>query len=444
MANDEKIARTALVHIRESIEHVQQSSLFGNAFFLMLNSAATSLLGFVFWKIMAANFTPNQVGIGSTLISSSILLGTLSNMGLGIGLIRFVPLEKNACRLVNAAFTITCIMAVACSLICLAGLNIFAPVLRFMLEDYRLSIIFVVIIVCTSLSLITDQSLVAARCARFVFWKNLITCILKLPLPVLLFTWLGGYGIFAATGTAIVIGLVVSWIFFLPLSFVDYSPRPVFRLGIIHNILLYSFWNYIADFLTKAPGLVYPLMVSNICGADQGAYFYIAWMMTMVLAVIPTGISQSLLSEGSHQPEKLAQLARKSIFMALGLSFAGIIFITVTGGWLLGFFGSDYSQEGTAIARLLAISVIPQCINSLFMTVNQVKKRMNLILIQTGALSTIALGIGFWMLNKIGPQGVATAYVMAHGTVALFAIRPMWNLINEKIFNQSLRKDPIP
>ena len=35
-------------------------------------------------------------------------------------------------------------------MIYLAGLNIFAPVLRFMLEDYRLSIIFVVIIVYTS------------------------------------------------------------------------------------------------------------------------------------------------------------------------------------------------------------------------------------------------------------------------------------------------------
>ena len=169
---------------------MRQSSLYGNAFFLMLNSAATSLLGFVFWNIMAANFTPNQVGIGSTLISSSILLGTLSNMGLGIGLIRFVPLEKNACRLVNAAFTITCIMAVTCSLIYLAGLNIFAPVLGFMLDDYRLSIVFVVIIVCTSLSLITDQSLVAARCARFVFWKNLITCVLKRRY-LCYFSWLG-------------------------------------------------------------------------------------------------------------------------------------------------------------------------------------------------------------------------------------------------------------
>ena len=75
MANGEKMTLIALVHIlRELVRRVQQSSLYGNAFFLMLNSAATSLLGFVFWNIMAANFTPNQVGIGSTLISSSILL----------------------------------------------------------------------------------------------------------------------------------------------------------------------------------------------------------------------------------------------------------------------------------------------------------------------------------------------------------------------------------
>ena len=125
MENDDKIRLTPLVQLlMESVYHAKQSSLYGNALFLMLNSVVTSLLGFVFWHIMAANFTPNEVGIGSTLISLSTLLGTLSSIGLGLGLIRFVPLERNPCELVNTAFTITGIMAIICSLIYLAGLNI--------------------------------------------------------------------------------------------------------------------------------------------------------------------------------------------------------------------------------------------------------------------------------------------------------------------------------
>jgi O-antigen/teichoic acid export membrane protein len=437
LENDDKIRLTPLVQLlMESVYHVKQSSLYGNALFLMLNSVVTSLLGFVFWHIMAANFTPNEVGIGSTLISLSTLLGTLSSIGLGLGLIRFVPLERNPCELVNTAFTITGIMAIICSLIYLAGLNIFAPLLKFMLKDYRLSIIFVGIIVCTSLSLIIDQSFVAARCTRFVFMKNLIVCLLKLPLPVLFFAELGGYGIFTATGMAVLMGLVVSFVFFMPLSFTSFSPRPVLKMGVVKDMLLYSFWNYIADFLIKSPGLIYPLMVPNLYGAEQGAYFYIAWMMTMVLAIIPTGLSQSLLSEGYHEPKKIAQLARKSLFMALGLSFAGVGFITMTSELLLGFFGQDYSQGGAAITRLLVIAVIPQSVNSLYMAVNQVKKRMNLVLIQAGALSIIALGMGFWMLKKTGPQGAAAAYVISHVMVALFAIRPMWKLITKKTFEQ--------
>jgi len=70
------------------------------------------------------------------------------------------------------------------------------------------------------------------------------------------------------------------------------------------------------------------------------------------------------------------------------------------------------------------------------MAVNQVKKRMNLVLIQAGALSIIALGMGFWMLKKTGPQGAAAAYVISHVMVALFAIRPMWKLITKKTFEQ--------
>ena len=175
MENDDKIRLTPLVQLlMESVYHVKQSSLYGNALFLMLNSVVTSLLGFVFWHIMAANFTPNEVGIGSTLISLSTLLGTLSSIGLGLGLIRFVPLERNPCELVNTAFTITGIMAIICSLIYLAGLNIFAPLLKFMLKDYRLSIIFVGIIVL--LSIFNNRSIfVAARCAFCIHEKILLS-----------------------------------------------------------------------------------------------------------------------------------------------------------------------------------------------------------------------------------------------------------------------------
>jgi len=53
--------------------------------------------------------------------------------------------------------------------------------------------------------------------------------------------------------------------------------------------------------------------------------------------------------------------------------------MVVLGGWLLHFFGPAYAQNGAGTVRYLALVVIPQCVNVLFITVNQVKKRVYLI-----------------------------------------------------------------
>lgn len=414
------------------INQVRKSSLYSNAFYLMLNNVTTSLLGFVFWNIMTRFFPPTQVGIGSALLAASVLIGVLSNMGLGIGLVRFIPGEgEKAGRLVNATFTMTGIMSVLGSLIYLLGIEQWSPGLHFIIDDFWLLVLFVLFTVGTTLSIMTDQSLVASRSARFVFWKNLFVCLFKLPLPVLVMAHLEGYGIFAATGTAILIGILLSWFFFLPLVYRDYSPRPVFEGSLVQKMLSYSFCNYLADLMNRAPTLIYPLMVLNFYGAEQSAYFYIAWMLSMVLEVIPTGMAQSLFVEGSFEPEKLGEFTRKSLTLALALSLTGAGVMILAAGWFLQFFGTGYAENGVTVVRLLAIAVIPQCVNALFLAINQVQKRVGLIVTQSAVLAALALVLGPWMLREAGSVGIAKAYVLAHLTVAFLVLGPLWNLIKK-------------
>jgi O-antigen/teichoic acid export membrane protein len=68
--------------------------LYRNAYYLMANAATTSLLGFVFWMVVAKFYSPVDVGLASATISAMGLLASLSNLGLGFGLIRFLPSAK--------------------------------------------------------------------------------------------------------------------------------------------------------------------------------------------------------------------------------------------------------------------------------------------------------------------------------------------------------------
>jgi hypothetical protein len=78
------------------------SSLYNNAFYLMLNTACTSVLGFVFWYVMARYFSSSDLGIGSALNSASGLVASFAGLGLGIGLVRFVPeIKYGVVRLIS-------------------------------------------------------------------------------------------------------------------------------------------------------------------------------------------------------------------------------------------------------------------------------------------------------------------------------------------------------
>ena len=144
--------------------------LYSNAFYLMLNNAATSLLGFVFWNVIARFFPPAQVGIGSALVAASMLVGALANLGLGAGLIRFLPdAGENKVGLINASFTLSGALATGGALVYLAGAGHWSPALVFVRENAWLLIFFVLFTAATALSSLTDQGLVAGRAARFVF-----------------------------------------------------------------------------------------------------------------------------------------------------------------------------------------------------------------------------------------------------------------------------------
>lgn len=419
---------------------LKNSSLYNNAFYLMLNNATTCLIGFVFWNITARVFVPAQVGIGSALVSASTLVGILTGLGLKIGLIRFVPENRERAGVfINAAFTLVVLASITGSLIYLVGVNYWSPALGFIREDSLFLFMFIFFTSATALSGLTDSSLIAGRASRYVLWKNTIISVFKIPLAIVVFAHLQGFGIFAGTGTSLVIGLLISWLLFLPKTYKGYFPRPAVVKDIMQKVLPYSFANYVANLLNLSPQFIYPLMILNVLGPEYSAFFYITWMMTMVLSVIPNGISQSLLAEGSYDPEKLGRDGRKVLLLSLGISIPAVGSMLLLGGWLLHFFGPGYAQNGTAVMSYLALAVIPQCVNILYITVNQVKKQMHLIIAQTSFLAIVALGGGYWWLGYVGLPGVGMAYLTAHLLLSIVVIRPLWIALKEKSYATSAK-----
>ena len=411
----------------------RNAPLYNNAIYLMLSNVTTCLFGFAFWNIMARFFTPSQVGIGASLIAASSLIGILAELGLRIGLIRYVPENReDAGLLINSAFTLASLSSLIGGLIYLVGIKIWSPALSFIQEDILYLLLFLTFTLTNSLSGLTDGSLIAGRASRYVFYKSALVAILKIPLPVFIFAHLKGFGIFTGTGISLAIAVLVAWSLFLPKVYKGYLPRPIIAKGILQKVLPYSFANYMANLLNLSPQFIYPLMVLNVLGPENSAYFYIAWMTTMVLVVIPNGVSQSLLAEGSHNPNKMGRDGRRVLYLSLALSVPAVAAMMVMARWLLHFFGPGYAEHGTPVIRFLALAIIPQCINTLYITVNQIRKQVYLIIAQTGFLAIVAIGVAYWWFGRVGLPGVGMAYLLAHSVLALVVIRPLLKVLKEK------------
>lgn len=79
-----------------------------------------------------------------------------------------------------------------------------------------------------------------------------------------------------------------------------YRPFPSVSKEVVNEMVHFSFANYAANMLWVLPQLILPLMVVNLLGAEQTAYFFIGWAVASILFVIPLATSFSLFAEGSY------------------------------------------------------------------------------------------------------------------------------------------------
>ena len=399
--------------------------LFSNALYLMLNTIVTSLTGFVFWKVMTMFFSPEQVGIGSALIAVSTFLASLANMGFGVGIVRFIDAISKKKDLINSAIITVSLVSILYSIIFISGLNIWSGNLSFLRNETWLIILFILFTLCLTMSNITDLAIIAGLSSKYLLAKNLLVCILKIPLPIYLFSYLQGEGIYVSIGVAILSGEILSIFYYMPKVYMNYRPQFKWRKDIILKVLPFSFGNYIAGTLNSAPGLIYPIMVVNLLKPEYSAFFYIAWMLTMVLTVVPSSMSQSLLAKSSKNTNCFREDSWKVLGMSIVILIPAVVLMVLLAEWILSLFGTEYAKNGYSLVVILALSIIPQSINMLFTTINQIKKNTKMIIVHASLNSFLALMIAYYLMKEYGLIGIGIAYTITQYVVALIFLIPL-------------------
>jgi O-antigen/teichoic acid export membrane protein len=388
-----------------------------NSAFLMASHAVLGLLGFFFWAIAARTYDDEKVGLATALVSAVLLLHTVARLGLDIGLIRFLPGEKDKPAMMNTSLTLVGAFAVVLALVFVLGVRIWSPALGFIRSEADYFVLFIIFAGAVSLVDVLRQGMfVALRRTEFSLLMEVIAG-LRLPLLVVM-AGLGTLGIFCSWGVASCVALAAGLLFVVKIQ-KGYRPRPRLDERVVGSVLKFSLGNYAAESLRELPGFLLPLVVVNVLEPEMGAYFYIAWTLASVILMAAYATSFSLLAEVSLEPGRFgSDVVRAMKFMLLMLVPA-VVVVFLVGDKILSLFGAEYAENGSDLLRLLSLSGIPVAFNILYITWKRLRQETWPIVYVYAFVAAFTIGVGYALMGEMGLTGIGVAWLAANGAVTV-------------------------
>lgn len=340
--------------MKEKLLRLHRDSLVRNSIYLMLSTVVMGGLGFFFWLICARLFSPSQIGIATTLISAMSLISYTSLLGFNSTFIRTLPKLNQRDNIINTGLILSNGASIIIAIVYVLLVPYFAPRLDVLHDNVWYAIGFILLVAMATTNLLTDSIFIAYRAAKYnLLIDGLIMSITKMLLPFL-FVGLGAYGIFAASGAAASLAMISS-IIFLVWKF-GYKPRLRIHKTTLKDVMHYSFASYIANLLNIAPTLVIPLVVLDRLGSAAAGYYYLAFMVANLLYTVVYAVSQSLFAEGSYDDNSVHKLLKKSVAIIAGVLIPSSTALLIGAHFLLGIYGTHYSEQASSILRILALS----------------------------------------------------------------------------------------
>jgi len=389
--------------------------LYKNSFYIMLTSVTGAGFGFIFW-VLAAKLYPHagDVGIATALISATSFLILLTRFGLDASIIRFFPVSDKS-SIFNTALLITTTTCVLLGAAFILGIDVFSPNLSLLKEPANAGL-FLLFLAASSILSIINVAFIALRRAEYQLLQSMIFSSRILLLVPLIF--LGALGIFSSIGIASIISIF---------ALLYYLLRQDIRLGIsldggfLKKTFGFSAGNYLSGLLSGAPAQILPLLVLNVLGPADTAYYYIAYSIASLLYTIPYAVSTSLFVEGSHG-EALKKTVIKALKSTLVILIPAILLLYYAAGFLLGLIGKNYSASGLELLKTMTIASIPLTVNSIYMTINRIQKDTKELVYISALIFVLLPATGYFFMLRYGLTGIGYAWIISHTIVAAIVI----------------------
>ncbi len=422
-----------IVKIVDKVMPYYRERLYRNSLYFILRTVLTSLLGFFFWLIVARLYSEIEVGYSSAIISAVNLLVMIALIGLSPALVRFLPASAKPRELINSAFTLVGLVGFVVTAIFLVGLPFWAPGLKFITDNVIFTLTFLGTVVFATLSDLSNGVFIAARRAVFTFIKDCTASLLKILCAVGFSISFHSFGITASWGISLGIGVTFALMLFIPKIHFDYKVWPTLNRGFIGKMWAYSGANYLASLLSSAPALIFPLLVLNLAGVRNNAYFYIAWMIANLLNAVPYSVAQSFFAESTNFPDNQTVMRnlKNSLKLVYRLVIPAAIVLLAASQWLLLAFGESYVNNALMLLRLLILASLFIGFTEVYISILKARDKLKELLIIRGLSSLIILVLGFLLVPVSGIVAIGYTLLGVQAVTALILGLRLYNSIKK-------------
>jgi O-antigen/teichoic acid export membrane protein len=361
----------------------KNQDLLRNAGSLAATTGMTSIFGFVFTIVAARMFTANAVGWGNAAINAMQLFGTIGMFGLGTMLIGELPKRKGDrgglfAASVSTSFIGSVILGLVFAIAVGMYFNKSLPGVGGSLGEVLL---FVAGTALTGATMVFDEGTIGMLRGGVQLWRNMALSGIKLiALPVTAVILHDRYGV--GLSLSYVLGIVGSLI---PASVMlvrggsrlyhrpDWqSLRRLLPVAVNHNWL---------NLAMATPSRIIPIVVVVSVGSDKGAVFYVAWMISALLFMVPVHLGTVLFALASASPQVVAEKLRFVLRVSLMIGLPVMAVLAIGAHFMLGLYDSPknhfiYSHLGTVPLWLLIIGYIPQMPRAQFIAVSRATNRV--------------------------------------------------------------------
>jgi O-antigen/teichoic acid export membrane protein len=400
--------------------------LYANAGYLLGINLVGSLVGFVFWSLAARLYRPDDVGMASAVISAVALVSGIAGLGVGTGVVRFLPEARSPRRLLNTAFTFNAVMAILAGGVFLAGLSLWSPSLMALRQNPLYGAGFLAYTTAVTLGAVVQMTFVARRQAFYAFIQTCVVNSGRLLLVAVL-AGLGAAGLVGSVTVAAVLAVSLSLLGFLPKVELGYRLRPGFSWPDLAAIIPYSLGNHITVLLAQTIQTLLPLVVLEMLGPASSGYTYIAWMLGSLLVSPGMSLAGSAFAEGSNAPHRLTGILARSVALALLLTLPAAMVLGVAAPWVLLLFGPSYAQSASGLLRWLSLAAPPVVLTGLYFTYLRVQKQIGRLVTLSVVMAAIALGVAIALMPRLGIASTGIGWLIGNGLVATIALGSVWS-----------------